>query len=118
MKKIIFLILTLFAISLMYSQKISTKLKGINTTVSISAKDVVKVFNLDIKVPKTETEQIGTAVKTDSTAIYKTTTYPVYKTEKGKLFIVYKNKNSGYSKKYIKSDITTDTDIKNLAQNP
>jgi len=101
--------ITLFAILLLgvttaQAQKVSTKVGG--TNISISAKDIVKVFNLDIKTPKTKEQQIGKSELTQSTAIYKGITYPVYITAKGKLFIVYPNKeNTGYSKKYIKDEI-------------
>jgi len=62
-----------------------------------------KVYNLDVKVPKTQAQQVGKAVKTTDVAIYKEKKYPVYISKKGKLFIVYPNKeNTGYNKKYIK----------------
>ena len=103
--KFLSVLLLLYVATLGYSQKISTKLPGINTTVSVSAKDIVKTFNLDVKVPKTQEQQIGKADKTASTAIYKSIEYPVYITEKGKLFIVYPNKEgTGYNKKYIKTE--------------
>jgi len=61
-----------------------------------------QVYNLDIKVPKTEVQQIGKAAKTADIAIYKEKKYPVYLSKKGKLFIIYPNKEStGYNKKYI-----------------
>jgi len=61
-----------------------------------------QVYNLDVKVPKTEMQQIGKATKTADIATYKEKKYPVYLSKKGKLFIVYPNKNNtGYNKKYI-----------------
>jgi hypothetical protein len=66
---------------------------GIQT---ISAQEV---YNLD--KPKTEKELIGKAEATFNTAIYQKMTYPVYKTAKGKLFIVYINKKGFPAKKYI-----------------
>lgn len=61
-----------------------------------------QVYNLDVKTPKTEKQQIGKAVKTTSTAIYKEKKYSVYLSKRGKLFIVYSNKDkTGYNKKYI-----------------
>ena len=103
--KFLFTVLFMYVITLSFSQKISTKIPIINTTVSVSAKDIVKTFNLDVKVPKTQEQQIGKAEKTASKAIYKSIEYPVYMTEKGKLFIVYPNKEgTGYNKKYIKQE--------------
>jgi hypothetical protein len=103
--KFLSVLLLLCVVTLGYSQKINTKLPGINTTVSVSAKDIVKTFNLDVKVPKTQEQQIGKAEQTASKAIYKSIEYPVYMTEKSKLFIVYPNKEgTGYSKKYIKQE--------------
>lgn len=103
--KFLFTVLFMYVITLSFGQKISTKIPGINTTVSVSAKDIVKTFNLDVKVPKTQEQQIGKAEKTASKAIYKSIEYPVYMTEKGKLFIVYPNKEgTGYNKKYIKQE--------------
>jgi hypothetical protein len=55
----------------------------------------------DLDKPKTEQQLIGKSVKTKDIAIYKTVKYPVYKTEKGKLFIVFLNKKGTYSKKYV-----------------
>ena len=85
--KFLLTVLFMCIITLSFGQKISTKLPGINTTVSITGKDIAKVFNLDVKVPKTQEQQIGKSEKTASTAIYKSKEYPVYMTEKGKLFI-------------------------------
>lgn len=104
MKKTILLVGMLFAVATTsFGQKISTKLPGINTTVSVTGKDVAKVFDLDKKVPKTQEQQIGKSSTTSNTAIYKSTVYPVYVTEKNKMFIVYPNKEqTGYNKKYIK----------------
>ena len=104
MKKItlLFAILLLGVITVQ-AQRVSTKVG--DTSISISTKDIVKVFNLDVKVPKTKEQQIGKAEVTASKAIYKTIEYPVYMTEKGKLFIVHPNKEgTGYSKKYIKQE--------------
>jgi len=102
MKKLFILAFICFT-SLTYSQKITTKIPAINSTIALTGKDVKRVFNLDIKVPKTMEQQIGKATITNNVAIYKTINYPVYITEKGKLFIVYPVKdNKVYSKKYIK----------------
>ena len=63
----------------------------------------VTVYNLDIKIPKTKEQQIGKSKLTENKAVYKKEEYSVYMTEKGKLFIVYPNKdNTRYNKKYIK----------------
>jgi hypothetical protein len=58
-----------------------------------------KVYDLD--KPKTETQLIGKATKTEDKATYHEKTYTVYESEKGKLFIIYVNKKGNYSKKYI-----------------
>jgi len=58
-----------------------------------------KVYDLD--APKTEQQLIGKATKTSDKATFKTLSYTVYQSEKGKLFIVYVNKKGNYSKKYI-----------------
>lgn len=58
-----------------------------------------EVYNLD--KPKTETELIGKAEKTQDKAIYKGIEYNVYKSAKGKLFFVYTNRNGNKSKKYV-----------------
>lgn len=58
-----------------------------------------KTYNLD--KPKTETQVIGKAAKTEDVATYKGQSYPVYRSERGTLFIVYLNKNGNYSKKSI-----------------
>ena len=63
---------------------------------TISAQEV---YNLD--KPKTEQELIGKAELTMNSAIYQKLSYPVYKTAKGKLFIVYINKKGVPAKKYI-----------------
>lgn len=59
-----------------------------------------KTFNLDYK---SKEELIGKATLTTNKAIYKGQEYPVYATKKGKLFIVYPNKDpkKGFSKKTI-----------------
>lgn len=101
--KFLSVLLLLCVTTLSYSQKISTKIG--NTTIALNAKDVVKVFNLDEKKPKTKEQQIGKSTITNDKAIYKGVEYPVYITEKGKLFIVYPNKEgTGYNKKYIKQE--------------
>lgn len=77
-----------------------TLLLLILTTVSASAQK----YNFDTaaKMPKTEAQTIGTkSVKTADKAVYKTISYPIYKSVNGKLFIVYKNSKGNYSKKYI-----------------
>ena len=103
MKKLLLMLLmcvsfTLFA----QSTKISTKIAGINLSTSIPTG---KMFNLDVKKPKTREELIKNSDKTSNTAQYKQQIYDVYATNKGKLFIVYPNKDkTGYTKKYIKED--------------
>jgi len=85
----IVLLLTLATLTQGYSQ---------NTTNNTTS----KIYNLDVKVPKTQAQQVGKAVKTTDIAIYKEKKYPVYLSKKGKLFIVYPNREStGYNKKYL-----------------
>lgn len=100
------LILLLLTISIIVSaQSIKISKKVLGTTISTSI-PTNKIFNLDVKkpkVPKTQPEQIAKSIITSNTAIYKNISYPVYATTKGKLFIVYPNKdNTGYNKKYLK----------------
>ena len=84
------------------SVKVSSKVLGSTVNVTIPTD---KIFNLDAKTPKTEKQQIGESALTSNKAIYKEVEYPVYATTKGKLFIVFPNKeNTGYSKKYIKQE--------------
>lgn len=65
-------------------------------TITVSAQEV---FNLD--KPKTEIELIGKAERTTNVAIYKSISYSVYQSAKGKLFIVYINKKGNPAKKYL-----------------
>ena len=91
--KSLFLTLLLVLLSaISYSQETqSTQVNG------------VKIYNLDAKMLKTKEQQIGTSKLTKEKAIYKKEEYPVYITEKGKIFIVYPNKfDTGYCKRYIK----------------
>lgn len=61
-----------------------------------------QVYNLDIKVPKTEQQCLEKSTVTSNTAIYKSQNHPVHSSEKGKLFIVLPNKEkTGYYRKYI-----------------
>ena len=103
MKKLLFLLLLTISIGVTaQSIKVSNKVLGtsISTTIPVN-----KIFNLDVKKPKTQAEQLVKSTITSNKAIYKKNTYPVYQTSKGKLFIVYPNKdNTGYNKKYIKQE--------------
>ena len=102
MKQLFILLLMSISFLLSAQTKVSTKVLGTTISTSIPTN---KVFNLDIKTPKTQSQQIGKGTITSNKAIYKKDSYPVYQTEKGKLFIVYPNKdNTGYNKKYIKQD--------------
>lgn len=62
-----------------------------------------KTYNLDYK---SRESLIGKATLTTNKAIYKGQEYPVYLSPKGKLFIVYPNKDpkKGFLKKYIKEN--------------
>ena len=101
MKKLLFLLLLTISIGVSaQSVKVSSKVLGSTVNVTIPTD---KIFNLDAKTPKTEKQQIGESALTSNKAIYKEVEYPVYATTKGKLFIVYPNKdNTGYNKKYLK----------------
>ena len=95
MKNLLLLLLVCISYTLTAQLKVSTKVAG--TPIPIN-----KVFNLDVKTPKTKEQLLFKSSVTSNTAIYKAVTYPVYQTDKGKLFIVYPNKDkTGYSKKYI-----------------
>lgn len=103
MKKTLFTFLMLFFTIFAYSQqlKLSTKIPKVGDKVNVTVVSG-KTFNLDVKKPKTKEQQIGKAKATSNKAIFKAEEYPVYATEKGKLFIVTPNKdNTGYNKKYI-----------------
>lgn len=64
-----------------------------------------KVYDLDIKTPKTFEELVGSSEETKDKAVYKGNTYTVYKSKTGKLFIVYMNKKGNYTKKYIPKEL-------------
>ena len=105
MKKLFYLLLLCvsFIVSAQ-SVKLSTKVPGLNTTISSSI-PVGKVFNLDVKTPKTRGQVLEHGVKTSNTAQYKGENHSVYATNKGKLFIVLPNKEgTGYYRKYIKTE--------------
>ena len=102
MKRLLLFLLMSVSFSLIGQTRVSTKVLGTRVSTTIPTN---KVFDLDVKIPKTQSQQIGKSSKTSNTAIYKKESYPVYQTTKGKLFIVYPNKdNTGYNKKYIKTD--------------
>lgn len=66
---------------------------------------VGKVFNLDVKTPKTRGQVLEHGVKTSNIAIYKGVKYEVYVTPSGKLFIPKPTKDGlGYYRKYIKTE--------------
>ncbi len=105
MKKLFYLLLLCvsFIVSAQ-SVKLSTKVPGIKTTISSNI-PVGKVFNLDVKTPKSQTQVLEHGVKTSNIAIHKDVRYEVYATNKGKLFIVLPNKEgTGYYRKYIKTE--------------
>ena len=105
MKKLFYLLLMCVSFTLSaQSVKLSTKVPSINSTVSANI-PVGKVFNLDVKTPKTRGQVLEHGVKTSNTAIYKSVKYEVYVTQNGKLFIPIPTKdNSGYYRKYIKTE--------------
>ena len=105
MKKLFYLLLMCVSFTLSaQSVKLSTKVSSINSTVSTSI-PVGKLFNLDVKTPKSQAQVLEHGVKTSNTAIYKGVRYEVYVTQSGKLFIPIPTKdNLGYYRKYIKTE--------------
>jgi hypothetical protein len=64
-----------------------------------------QVYNLDRpKEEKTEQSIIGKSKETKDKAIYQGKEYPVYITEKGKLFIIVTSKKGNLYKKYITTE--------------
>lgn len=64
-----------------------------------------QVYNLDKpKEEKTEVSLIGKSKETKDKAIYQGKEYPVYITEKGKLFIIVTSKKGNLYKKYITTE--------------
>ena len=105
MKNIFYLLLMCVSFTLSaQSVKLSTKVPGINSTVSTSL-PVGKVFNLDVKTPKSQAQVLEHGIKTSNIAIYKGVRYEVYVTQSGKLFIPIPTKDGlGYYRKYIKTE--------------
>ena len=86
------------------SVKLSTKVSSINSTVNTNI-PVGKIFNLDVKTPKSQTQVLEHGIKTSNIAIYKGVKYEVYVTQSGKLFIPIPTKDGlGYYRKYIKTE--------------
>ena len=86
------------------SVKLSTKVSSINSTVNTNI-PVGKVFNLDVKTPKSQAQVLEHGIKTSNIAIYKSVRYEVYVTQSGKLFIPIPTKDGlGYYRKYIKTE--------------
>ena len=96
MKKLFYLLLMCVSFTLSaQSVKVST-----STNIPVG-----KVFNLDVKTPKTREQTLTNSSKTTYSAIYKGQPTEVYQTSKGKLFIVAQNKEgTGYYRKYIKTE--------------
>ena len=105
MKKLFYLLLMCVSFTLSaQSVKLSTKVPGINSTVSANI-PVGKVFNLDTKTSKTREQILKHGVKTSNTAIYKGVKYEVYVAQSSKLFIPIPTKDGlGYYRKYIKTE--------------
>ena len=96
MKKLFYLLLMCVSFTLSaQSVKVST-----STNIPVG-----KVFNLDVKTPKTKEQCLAKSETTTNTAQYKGENHSVYATSKGKLFIVLPNKEgTGYYRKYIKTE--------------
>ena len=105
MKKLFYLLLMCVSFTLSaQSVKLSTKVPGINTTISSNI-PVGKVFNLDVKTSRSQAQVLEHGVKTSNIAIYKGVRYEVYVTPSGKLFIPIPTKDGlGYYRKYIKTE--------------
>ena len=105
MKKLFYLLLMCVSFTLSaQSVKLSTKISNINSTVNANI-PVGKVFNLDVKTPKSQAQVLEHAVKTSNIAIYKGVRYEIYVTQSGKLFIPKPTKDGlGYYRKYIKTE--------------
>ena len=105
MKKLFYLLLMCVSFTLSaQSVKLSTKVLGINSTVSTNI-PVGKLFNLDVKTPKSQAQVLEHGIKTSNIAIYKSVRYEVYVTQSGKLFIPIPTKDGlGYYRKYIKTE--------------
>ena len=105
MKNLFYLLLMCVSFTLSaQSVKLSTKVSSINSTVNTNI-PVGKVFNLDVKTPKSQAQVLEHAVKTSNIAIYKDVRYEVYVTQSGKLFIPIPTKDGlGYYRKYIKTE--------------
>ena len=96
MKKLFYLLLMCVSFTLSaQSVKVST-----STNIPVG-----KVFNLDVKTPKTRGQVLEHGIKTSNIAIYKSVRYEVYVTPSGKLFIPIPTKDGlGYYRKYIKTE--------------
>ena len=105
MKNIFYLLLMCVSFTLSaQSVKLSTKVLGINSTVSTNI-PVGKLFNLDVKTPKSQAQVLEHGIKTSNIAIYKSVRYEVYVTQSGRLFIPIPTKDGlGYYRKYIKTE--------------
>ena len=105
MKNLFYLLLMCVSFTLSaQSVKLSTKVPGINSTVSTNI-PVGKVFNLDVKTSRSQAQVLEHAVKTSNIAIYKDVRYEVYVTQSGKLFVPIPTKDGlGYYRKYIKTE--------------
>ena len=105
MKKLFYLLLMCVSFTLSaQSVKLSTKVSSINSTVNTNI-PVGKVFNLDVKTPKSQAQVLEHGIKTSNIAIYKSVRYEVYVTQSGKLFIPIPTKDGlGYYRKYIKTE--------------
>ena len=105
MKKLFYLLLMCVSFTLSaQSVKLSTKVPGINTTISSNI-PVGKVFNLDTKTSRNQAQVLEHGVKTSNIAIYKGVKYELYVTQSGKLFIPIPTKDGlGYYRKYIKTE--------------
>ena len=105
MKKLFYLLLMCVSFTLSaQSVKLSTKVSNINSTVNTNI-PVGKVFNLDVKTPKSQVQVLEPGIKTSNIAIYKGVRYEVYVTQSGKLFIPIPTKDGlGYYRKYIKTE--------------
>ena len=96
MKKLFYLLLMCVSFTLSaQSVKVST-----STNIPVG-----KVFNLDVKTPKSQVQVLEPGIKTSNIAIYTGVRSEVYVTQSGKLFIPIPTPDGlGYYRKYIKTE--------------
>lgn len=72
--------------------------------ISLFAQRTINLDTLNKKAPKDTISLKSKSIETLDVAIYKSVPYHVYKTDKGKYFIIVKSKTGTYYRKYITMD--------------